>query len=394
MIAVATTADDERDRGADRLAVARRRATRDAAEQQAEHERDDEQRQERDDHQQQDSPRSGRDTSSKRAAERAEDADPLEQQRRQRQRPERRRATMPGMMSRIEPDARSARRDDREPSRRGGLGQRRSAASATRGPGRGPGSASRDRLEAGGDRGRTRSSTRAARHDEHAPRLAGARSGASSGCLARVEVELLGRDRRARRARADDVERHGEHQRRSATSVRQWRPKILKRDVEDLADAQRPQRRAVVATAAKVPAGRAVYAQPPAMAGRMTSVSDSPTEVSEAVEDAHVLVVEVDVDVAVQLTRRRRRAATASRGAARRARAGRAPTSSPAAWTSFSPPTDGRSTGGILIVAIASRHPSPRRRRTPRSRGRRPSRRRRSPTGRSSRSGTPGRGGP
>ena len=96
--------------------------------------------------------------------------------------------------------------------------------------------------------------------------------------------------------------------------------------------------------------------RPPAIAGRITSVSPLADGVVEAVEHAHVLVVEVDVDVAVELAVGARRAASlrlgvrvGERRAAPRRRWRRRPR------PRCSPPTDGRSTGGILIVAMAGR---------------------------------------
>ena len=88
------------------------------------------------------------------------------------------------------------------------------------------------------------------------------------------------------------------------------------------------------------------------MAGRITSVSESSTEVSSPFEHPDVLVVEVHVDVAVELPvgaeelvlRRGVLLGEVAQDAADVVAGGR---------TSFSPPTDGRSTGGILIVAIA-----------------------------------------
>ena len=93
----------------------------------------------------------------------------------------------------------------------------------------------------------------------------------------RLELREVGLQRRHQQHRQDRQreDRHddGQHQRLPVPDD------DLHPRVEDLPDAQRPQR-SPLPRPRRYPSPSAVYAQPPAMAGRITSVSDSPTDVS------------------------------------------------------------------------------------------------------------------
>ncbi len=134
---------------------------------------------------------------------------------------------------------------------------------------------------------------------------------------------------------------------------------------------------------------------PPAIAGRITKRVPAAHRGVQPIQHSHILVVEVDVDVAVELPSAEKSWLCVAGWVAARSRR-TSPTFSPEALTSFSPPTEARSTGWNLDRRHrpCSLAPSRRRRRTPRSRGTRPSPRRGSRRGRASRSGTRGRGGP
>ncbi len=91
---------------------------------------------------------------------------------------------------------------------------------------------------------------------------------------------------------------------------------------------------------------------PPAMAGRITNRVALADGRVQPVEHADVLVVEIDVDVAVELAVVGEQLVWVAGWGSARSRS-TSPTLPPGAQTSRSPPTEARSTGGILIVAIA-----------------------------------------
>ena len=159
------------------------------------------------------------------------------------------------------------------------------------------------------------------------------------------------RPRRARRSRCSRTvraerhrrppDRHARHPTPSAARCRRARTSVRRSDGRPAGAAERAAARS--RSAGSAPAGHRRQDL------QRVALADGGVE---PVEHPHVLVVEVDVDVAVQRAVGGEQLALGRRVRWRPGRAAPRRRSRRRRSTSFSPPTEARSTGGILIVAM------------------------------------------